>query len=78
MALNIWSGAYLDRYEDMNSHFDASVEAAEATDVILKNNVISGCERVGYHMQGQACTTAPADLWSGNEVSSVLIYMYNQ
>ena len=53
MALNIWSGAYLDRHETTNIHFDPSVEAVEATDLVLRDNVVAGCERIGYHLPGQ-------------------------
>ena len=33
------------------------VEAVEATGLVLKNNVIAGCERTGYHLSGQDCST---------------------
>ena len=33
------------------------VEAVEATGLVLKNNVIAGCERLGYHLPGQDCST---------------------
>ena len=48
MALNIWSGSYLDRYESMNFHFDPAVEAIDSTDLVLRDNVVAGCERMGY------------------------------
>ena len=72
MALNIWSGAYLDRHETTNIHFDPSVEAVEATDLVLRDNVVAGCERIGYHLPGQDCSTATSQLWSNNEVHSCL------
>lgn len=72
MALNIWSGAYLDRQESMNIHFDPSVEAFEATDLVLKDNIVAGCERIGYHVRGQDCSTPTSQLWSNNEAHSCL------
>ena len=33
------------------------VEAIEATGLVLKNNIVAGCERMGYHLPGQDCST---------------------
>ena len=62
MALNIWSGAYLDREETSNINYDAAVEAIEATGLVLKNNIVAGCERMGYHLPGQDCSTPTGEL----------------
>ncbi|XP_076438726.1 fibrocystin-L-like isoform X2 [Babylonia areolata] len=72
MALNIWSGAYLDRLESKNINFDPAVEAMDARDLVLRDNVVAGSERMGYHVPGQDCSTQTSDLWTNNEVHSCL------
>jgi hypothetical protein len=71
MALNQWSGAYRDRLETANFHFDAAIEAIEAQNLVLRNNVVAGTERVAYHLPGQTCDTPTADLWVNNEVGKI-------
>lgn len=77
MALTIWPGAYLDRYETYNIEFDGAVEAIESTDLVLRNNIVAGCERAGYHLPGQDCSTPMSDQWVGNEAHSCLIGVAN-
>lgn len=72
MALNIFSGTYQDRYEVMNYHVDAAVEAIEAMDLVMKDNIVSGSERAAYHLMGQPCSTPSAAMWSNNEAHSCL------
>ena len=33
------------------------VEATKAEELVLKNNIVAGCERMGYHLPGQDCST---------------------
>ncbi|KAK7468036.1 hypothetical protein BaRGS_00036740, partial [Batillaria attramentaria] len=72
VALTIWPGAYQDREESFNFEFDGAIDAMDATGLILRNNIVAGSERMGYHTAAQECTTTGRDVWSGNEAHSCL------
>ncbi|XP_066276424.1 fibrocystin-L-like [Branchiostoma lanceolatum] len=74
IALSIWPGAYQDRKEENSEKWEAALEIMDATNVVLKDNVIAGAERIGLHLDGEPCPGAdnPVDSWSGNVIHSAL------
>ncbi|XP_078699976.1 fibrocystin-L-like [Branchiostoma floridae x Branchiostoma belcheri] len=74
IALSIWPGAYQDRKEENSLKWEAALEIMDATNIVLKDNVIAGAERIGVHLDGEPCPGAdnPVDNWSGNVIHSAL------
>ncbi|XP_035686784.1 fibrocystin-L-like [Branchiostoma floridae] len=74
IALSIWPGAYQDRKEENSEKWEAALEIMDATNIVLKDNVIAGAERVGVHLDGEPCPGVdnPVDSWSGNVIHSAL------
>eukprot|EP00058_Branchiostoma_floridae_P026715 XP_002612206.1 hypothetical protein BRAFLDRAFT_108902 [Branchiostoma floridae] len=72
IALSIWPGAYQDRKEENSEKWEAALEIMDATNIVLKDNVIAGAERVGVHLDGEPCPGVdnPVDSWSGNVIHS--------
>lgn len=73
MALTLWPGSYQGREESENIQFDGAVEATQASGLVLRGNVVAGCERVGYHLPGQQCGVNSSDVWADNEAHSCLL-----
>ena len=45
--------------------WQASYELSEATGLTLINNVAAGSERVGFHLDGEACDASDENAYSG-------------
>ncbi|XP_012942613.1 fibrocystin-L [Aplysia californica] len=73
VALSIWTGTYLDRYEPINMEYPGAIDGLLATDLVLVNNTVAGAERFAYSLGGQSCSTLDADLWSGNMAQGALL-----
>jgi hypothetical protein len=58
-------GTYQDRLEDSNIDHDGVISAMEATNLVLEYNVVSGGERVCFHVAPQSCE-AVSGLYTGN------------
>ncbi|XP_048254094.1 fibrocystin-L-like [Haliotis rufescens] len=71
VTLSIWPGGYQDRVEPLNEEYEGGIEAIAATNLVLRDNVVAGSERMGYHTPGDGCTGNA--LWSGNEAHSNLM-----
>ncbi|XP_076438592.1 LOW QUALITY PROTEIN: fibrocystin-L-like [Babylonia areolata] len=73
MAMVLWPGTYQGRYQTSSTDYPGAVEAADASDLVLTDNTVSGCERAAYRVAGQRCDAAAARRWSGNEAHSCLV-----
>ena len=49
------TNTYQDRYETFNPRWEAGIEAMKATELVLQDNLVSGSERIGYHVATQNC-----------------------
>ena len=72
MTLNLFPGTYQDRLEDSNIDHDGVISAMEATNLVLEYNVVSGGERVCFHVTPQSCE-AVSGLYTGNIARTCLI-----
>lgn len=72
MTLNIFPGTYRNRFEDSNTDHDGMISAMKGTNLVLENNVVSGGERVCYHVSPQSCE-AVSGLYTGNIARTCLI-----
>ncbi|XP_045699281.1 fibrocystin isoform X7 [Phyllostomus hastatus] len=57
----------------------AGIKVNKAKDISLHGNVVAGSERLGFHIQGQRCSSLEA-LWSDNVVHSSLhgLHLYKE
>ena len=55
VALAVWTGSYQDRYEEFNFRWEAGVEAIDANNLTLQDNMVVGSERFGYHVKMLDC-----------------------
>ena len=72
VSLVIWTGTYQDRFETFNPRWESGIEAIDAENLTLQDNVIVGSERVGYHVKPLACDE-DASRYSNNMAYSNLI-----
>ncbi|XP_074659740.1 fibrocystin-L-like [Tubulanus polymorphus] len=67
-----WPGSHGGRDQSQIFTYPAGIDVINAQFVTLKNNIVVGCDRVGYRIGGEHCdaskTGAPA--WAGNEAHS--------
>ncbi|XP_066278772.1 fibrocystin-L-like [Branchiostoma lanceolatum] len=73
VSLIIWPGGYQDRSEAENVDWTAAIEVFEASSVVLDGNVVAGSDRVGFHVDGEACSGGTAEAWSNNVAHSCMI-----
>uniref|UniRef100_H2YQB4 Polycystic kidney and hepatic disease 1 (autosomal recessive)-like 1 n=1 Tax=Ciona savignyi TaxID=51511 RepID=H2YQB4_CIOSA len=67
VTTTLFRGAYGNRFELENYRdWHAAFELAEATDLVLVNNTAAGSERIGFHVDGEACDAGLENAWSGN------------
>ena len=55
VALVVWTGSYQDRFQPFNFRWEAGVEAIEANNLTLQDNVVVGSERFGFHVSPLEC-----------------------
>ena len=55
VSLVVWTGSYQDRAEPFNFFQEAAIEAIGAKRLILKDNLVTGGERFGFHVPPYSC-----------------------
>nr|XP_026695327.1 fibrocystin-L-like [Ciona intestinalis] len=67
VTVTLFRGAYGDRFEKDNYlDWQAAFQLSEATDVVVVNNTAAGSERIGFHVDGEACDAGDENAWMGN------------
>ncbi|XP_078617899.1 fibrocystin-L-like [Branchiostoma floridae x Branchiostoma japonicum] len=73
VSLIIWPGGYQDRNEPENVDWTAAIEVFEATSIVLDGNVVAGSDRVGFHVDGEACSGGTTEAWTNNVAHSCMV-----
>ncbi|XP_052286416.1 fibrocystin-L-like [Dreissena polymorpha] len=55
ITLVIATASYQDRFEEFNPRWEAGIEASDAQDLVLQGNLVSGAERLAYHVKPVSC-----------------------
>ncbi|WAR05573.1 PKHL1-like protein, partial [Mya arenaria] len=55
VTLMIATNAYQDRIEEFNPRWEAGIEAMKSTNLVMHDNLVTGSERVAYHVPPIAC-----------------------
>lgn len=50
------TNSYMDRFEPFNPRWEAGIEAMEATQLTLQGNLVTGSERIGFHVTPIECS----------------------
>lgn len=66
VALMVATNSYQDREETFNPRWEAGIEAMKATELTLQDNLVTGSERIAYHVQLQDCEDT-SDRYSNNK-----------
>uniref|UniRef100_H2YFZ9 G8 domain-containing protein n=1 Tax=Ciona savignyi TaxID=51511 RepID=H2YFZ9_CIOSA len=66
VTATLFRGAYGDRFELENFDWHAAFRLEEATNLTLVNNTAAGSERIGFHVDGEACDAGMENPWWGN------------
>lgn len=65
VTLMVATNSYQDRLEAFNPRWEAGIEAMEATHLTLQGNLVTGSERIGYHVPPIECSYS-SDRYSNN------------
>ena len=57
---------------EKSDEWPAGIDAREASQLTMADNVVAGSERLGYAVSGEACDSGDS-LWSGNVAHAVYI-----
>lgn len=68
----IATNTYQNRYESFNPRWEAGIEAMEATELMIQDNLVTGSERIAYHIPTQDCDDT-TDRYSGNKAYANVI-----
>ena len=72
MALLVWTGSYQDRFETFNFRWESGIEAIEANNLTLQDNMVVGAERMGFHVKTLDCDDT-SGRYSNNHAYSNLV-----
>ncbi|CAF3592631.1 unnamed protein product [Rotaria sordida] len=72
-----WSGVAQPEYAEFNTNNDGAIMSRDAVSVIMKDNLVSGAQRLCYRIQGNACpgTVLPTGMsndYDNNEAHSAM------
>lgn len=70
-----WEGSYQDRLETFNVRYNGAINLAKATNPVLEYNHVGGCERVGFAVLGESCSSPGT--FVGNVAHSCLLGVAN-
>lgn len=70
-----WEGSYQDRHETFNVRYNGAINLAKATNPVLEYNHVGGCERVGFAVLGESCSSSGK--FVGNVAHSCLLGVAN-
>lgn len=52
-----WSGEAQPEFAEFNTNWDGAIMSRDAESVIMKDNLVSGAQRLAYRIQGNSCPT---------------------
>ncbi|CAF0819146.1 unnamed protein product [Rotaria sp. Silwood1] len=72
-----WSGVAQPEYAEFNTNYDGAIMSRDAISVIMRDNLVSGAQRLCYRIQGNACpgTVLPTNIsndYDNNEAHSAM------